>query len=131
MTDLSAFEFKQDTLTVNIKHPGTGDVLTNEDGTPMTIEVWLPHTAVAKAVDYEYTDKYLAAMDKGKKRTAEQLDKQRLERLAKVTKAWNITLDKKKPDLSVEAATGVYGRLVWLYRQVVEEVEEAVSFTKD
>jgi hypothetical protein len=131
MTDLSAFEFKQDTLVVTIKNPGNGDILYNEDKSPMTIELWLPHTAQAKAVDYEYTDKYLASMDKGKKRTAEQLDKQRLERLAKVTKAWNVTLDKKKPDLTVEAATAVYGRLPWLYAQCVEEVAEAVSFTKD
>ena len=131
MTDLSAFEFKTDTLTVEVKHPGTGDKLTNEDGSVMTIEFWLPHTAQAKAIDYEYTDKYLSAMDKGKKRTAEQLDKQRLERLAKVTKSWNITLDKKKPDLSVETAMAVYNRLPWLYRQSVDEIEEAQSFTKD
>lgn len=131
MTDLSSFEFKQDTLVVEIQHPGTGEVLTNEDGSPMTIEYWLPHTVKAKQVDYEYTDKYLAAMDKGKKRTAEQLDKQRVERLAKLVKAWNITLDKKKPDLSVEAAAALYDRLPFVYRQSVEEIEAAVSFTKD
>lgn len=129
--DLSNFELKQNTLVVTVKNPATGEVLTNEDKTEMTIEFWLPHTEQAKAVDYFYTDKYLAAMDKGKKRTAEQLDKQRLERLAKVVKAWNVTLDKKKPDLTVETATAVFGRLPWLYRQCVEEIEEAVSFTKD
>lgn len=129
--DLSNFELKQNTLVVTVKNPATSEVLTNEDKTDMTIEFWLPHTEQAKAVDYFYTDKYLAAMDKGKKRTAEQLDKQRLERLAKVVKAWNVTLDKKKPDLTVETATAVFGRLPWLYRQCVEEIEEAVSFTKD
>ena len=74
--DLKKLIPENDTVTITLKHPGTGAVLQNEDGSDMTISFYLPHAKEAKKAQHAITNRRLKKMSSGKKfeLTAEELE---------------------------------------------------------
>lgn len=130
--DLKNFVPKEDTIEITLKHPGNGEVLNNDDGTPMTITFYLPHTKEAKKVQHELTNKRLKAMAQSKKvdLTAEDLEEISLDSLVKTTADWNITFGGEKPKFSVKKAREVYSEVFWIRNQVEGAIADAMDFTK-
>ena len=121
-----------DTIVVELKHPVTEEVLTNDKGEVMTITVYAPHSSVYKSTMHEQTNKRIQKAAKGKKVpfTAEELENTTLELLAKTTKDWSIQLNGKSPKFSVGEAIDLYGKLPWLKQQVLEAQEDFSAFLK-
>jgi hypothetical protein len=132
MADLFNMIPTDDTIVVEIKYPGTEELLTQDDGKPMTITVYAPHSSVYKTVVHEQTNKRIQKAAKGKKITftAEELESATLEMLAKTTKDWDIQLNKKSPKFSVAEAMELYNKLPWLKQQVLEAQEDYSAFLK-
>lgn len=124
--DLKQFIPENDTVVVELEF--NGKVLTNDDETPMTIEVYLPHSKAYRAIRHEQADILIEAKkDRIKSAEAEELG---LEFMAKTTKSWNITYDGKKPKLTVAKAKEIYSIATWIPDLLAEKVEESKGFTK-
>jgi hypothetical protein len=130
--DLKKLIPENDTVTITLKHPGTGAVLQNEDGSDMTISFYLPHAKEAKKAQHEITNRRLKKMSSGKKfeLTAEELEDLSVESLAKTTVDWNLTYDGDKPKYTVAKAKEIYSEIFWIRGQVEEAIAESMDFTK-
>lgn len=130
--DLQSLIPTDDTIVVELKHPVTEELLTKDDGKPMTITVYAPHSSVYKSQMHEQTNKRIQKASKGKKITftAEELENTTLELLAKTTKDWSIQLNGKSPKYSVGEAIDLYAKLPWLKQQVLEAQEDFSAFLK-
>jgi len=132
MADLFSMIPTDDTITVELKHPVTEDALVKDDGKPMTITVYAPHSSVYKAVVHEQTNKRLQKMSKGKKVTftAEDMETSTLDLLTKTTKDWNIQFNGKSPKFNSTEALDLYAKVPWLKGQILEAQEDFSSFLK-
>jgi esterase/lipase len=130
--DLMNLKPTSDTVEVTITHPNTGDVLKNDDKTPMTITVYASHAKEHKAVLHEQTNKRLKAMQSGKKQdfTAQDIEEATLTLLSKITAEWNITYGGENPKLSVAKAKEIYDEVFWIKAQVEEALADSLDFTK-
>lgn len=115
-----------DTLVIEIMFKG--EVIKNDDDTPMTVEMYLPHSKEYRKVRHEQADVLIERKaDKLKSSEAEELG---LDFLAKTTKTWNITYGGNKPKFSVKKAKEIYAALPWLPDFIAEEVEKQKGFMK-
>jgi mRNA-degrading endonuclease RelE of RelBE toxin-antitoxin system len=132
--DLKTLKPKSDTITVELKHPSTGEPLINSDDTPMTITVWASHSKEYKAVIHAAANKRLKRASKSKNKqvemTIEEIEQQGIELAVQIIKEWNITYDDQMPELNTEFATKVYSELFWVREQVDEAVESVDVFTQ-
>lgn len=130
--DLKDLTPKSDVVVVEIKHPATGEVLKNDDKSPMTITMFAPHSKEYKKVLHEQTNKRLKQMQSKKTQdiTAEDLEEASLEALAKTTKEWNITYGGEQPKLSVAKAKQIYDEVFWIKSQLEEAVANSLDFMK-
>lgn len=129
--DLANFKPTSDTVDVILKHPSTFEELTNEDGSPMVITVYAPHSKEYKSLVHEQTNRRLKQAQSKKKMeiTAEDLEASGLEMLAKSTVSWAITYDGKKPKFSVALAKEIYQEVFWIRDQIEEAVANSLDFT--
>lgn len=130
--DLQSLIPTDDTIVVELKHPVTEEPLTKDDGKPMTITVYAPHSTIYKSAIHEQTNKRIQKAAKGKKitLTAEDIENATLELLAKTTKDWSIQLNGKSPKYSVGEAMELYAKLPWLKAQVLDAQEDFSAFLK-
>jgi len=130
--DLQDFLPKSDTITVLLKNKVTDEYIKKDDGTEMSITLYLPHTKEYKAVIHEQTNKRIQRAQKNKKLvfTAEEIDNASVEVLAKTTKTWDIQINKKNPKFSVADAMELYQKFSWIKDQLLEEQEAYTDFLK-
>lgn len=130
--DLKDLTPSLDDVVVEIKHPATGEVLTNEDGTNMTIHILAPHSKEYKKAQHEQINKRLkkAQMGNNKELDYADIEEATLEVLSKTTKAWNITYDGEMPELTVKKARDLYEGVFWIKDQLEEAVSNSMDFTK-
>jgi hypothetical protein len=124
--DLNDFLPKSDTTEVILVHPKTQEPLLNDDGSEMTIEVWLPHSKHSKDIRYSQADELIAEGKKGLK-TAES-ERLQLTILAKSVKAWDITLKGQQPEVSFDVAYQIFDDFAFIRRQVEEAIDKAEAF---
>ena len=131
--DISNFIPTTDTTLVELKNPTNGDVMTNEDGSPMTITMYLPHSKKYKEVRHAQTNRRIQASQKKgvKSITAEEIEAETLDLLVKTTAGWEITYKGKKPKFSEEIAREIYEVAPFIAEQLFEGVAEAEVFTKN
>ena len=111
----------KETTDVELLHPSTGEVLLNDDGTPMTITVYGQYSSTYKAVSHAQQNKRLMKAQRtgGKMNlNAEELEAAAMDLLVKCTAGWNITLDKKPEDFSHDKVRQVYQEYPWVREQV-------------
>ena len=131
--DISAFIPTVDTVDVELKNPVNLEVMTNADGSPMTITMYLPHSKQYKEVRHAQTNKRIQENQKKNKKviTAEEIEQETLELLVKTTAGWNITYKEKQPKFSEEVAREIYELATFIPEQLFEGVAEAEVFTKN
>ena len=130
--DLKDLTPNLDDIVVDLKHPATGDVLKNEDGTNMTITILAPYSKEYKKAQHEQISKRLKKAQKSKSQDVDysDLEEATLEVLAKTTKAWDITYGGEKPKLTVAKAKDLYEEVFWIKNQLEEVVTDSLDFTK-
>lgn len=131
--DLKDLKPKSDTIQVELYHPATYEPLTTEDGKPMVIEVYAPHSLAHKEVVHEQGNRQLEKMQKNKgkyKLTVQELEEFGIERLSKVTKDWLIQLNGQKPKFTVQKAVELYKDFPWIKDQIEEALSDNASFLK-
>ena len=130
--DLKDLTPNLDDVIVTIKHPTTGEVLKNDDGTDMTITVLAPHSKEYKKAQHEQISKRLKKAQESKSQDVDysDIEEATLEVLAKVTKSWDITFDGEKPELTVAKAKSIYDEVFWIKNQIEEEVSDSLDFMK-
>lgn len=132
--DLKALKPQSDIITVELKHPSTGESLLNIDDTPMTITVWAAHSKEYKSVIHEAANKRLKKAAKTKNKqvdlTIEEIEQQGLDLAVAVIKDWNITYGEDMPKFSRDLASEIYKELFWVREQVDEAVESVDVFTQ-
>lgn len=118
---LNSIGVVKDTTDVELVHPKTGEVLTNDDGSPMTITVHGPYSGHYKAVSHaQQNARLMKAQRMGGKMslTAEELESSALDLLVKCTAGWNITLDDEPEEFSQDKAREVYTKHPWVRDQI-------------
>ena len=130
--DLMSLKPASDTIEVTLKHPNTGDVLCNDDKTPMTITVYASHSKGYKSAMHDQTNKRLKAMQTGKKQeiTSQDMEEAGLALLVKITLGWDITYDKEKPKFTPAKAKELYDGVFWIKDQIEEALADSLDFTK-
>lgn len=129
--DLSNFAITTDTVTVEIKHPITDEVLYKDDGDAMTITAFLPHAKEYKAVIHAQANVRIQKAQKGKSiYTSEDIEEATLDLLIKTIKDWDIQLDGKEPKFSPDIAREVLDKFPWLRMQVIKAQDDYTSFFK-
>jgi hypothetical protein len=111
----------KDTTDVELVHPKTGEILTNDDGTPMTITVYGPYSSTYKAISHAQQNKRLMKAQRmgGKMSlTAEELEASTMDLLVKCTAGWSITLDTEPEAFSEDKARDVYAKHPWVREQI-------------
>lgn len=131
--DIKNFVPESDTIIIELEY---NDVkLTNEDGSPMTVEVYLPHTVEHKAAEYKQIKSIRDKINKGELKPEDELSfidshQMQINTLAETTKAWNITYDGKKPKLTEKKAVEIYSAAHFIPELIVFKKGEAEGFTK-
>jgi hypothetical protein len=134
MSDLNDLVPTSDTIDVVLKHPNTGEVLTNDDdGSQMTITIYAPHTRKYKSAIYKQANSRIKKAG-GKIENVEfdfeDLEQASIELFSSVTKEWNITFGGDKPKLTATKAKEVYEKIFWIKPQIEEAVASYADFTK-
>ena len=119
-------------IVVELKHPATGDVLKNDDGTDMVITILSPHSKEYKKAQNEQINKRLkkAQSSGSQELDYSDIEDATLEVLSKTTKSWDITYDGEKPKLTAKSARNLYEDVFWIRSQIEEVVSDTMDFTK-
>jgi|TARA_B110000238_G_scaffold192105_1_gene227056 hypothetical protein len=130
--DLKDLTPNLDDVVVEIKHPTTGDVLKNDDGTDMTITILAPHSKEYKKAQHEQISKRLKKSQKSKSQDVDysDIEEATLEVLSKTTKAWDITYGGEKPKLTPAKAKDLYEEVFWIRNQIEEVVTDTLDFMR-
>lgn len=128
--DLNDYIPKTDDVVVELKVKDT--VLTNEDGSPMTITFYSPYSTEAKNIKHAMVDERIAKAEKSEDTTMSSKEVEELNTLglARNIKAWNITLDGKQPKLTEKNAVDVLMKAFWIKPLYEGVVEKSVGFMK-
>jgi len=130
--DLANLKPKSEVTEILLKHPNTLEPLPNEDGSEMSVTVALPHSKKYKVAMHDQQNRRINAVQKkgSMNYTAEDLERDSIELLAKITENWDITYNNEKPKLTVAKAKEVYSEVFWLRDQIEEALTESLDFTK-
>lgn len=131
--DLSQFTVdpENQTATLEIVHPGTGQVLRDEDGVAVTITLHGPDSKAVKSVERAWTNKRLAEGMRSKKATVsiEQIEDQAMAVDVAATVDWSgVAFDGEELECTPENIRKVYTRLPWIREQVEEFFNERANF---
>jgi hypothetical protein len=125
MADLQKFAPQNDTITVELG-------VDNDDGSPMTIEVYAPYSKEYKSFVHKQANSRIKKMQGNRKDylTAEELEKAQLDLYVNITKDWDITWKGKKPKFSADLAREVYEEIFWVKDRIQEALDDSVDFIK-
>lgn len=120
-----------DTVEVILKHPNTLDPLLNDDGSEMTVTLHASHSKEYKKIVHEQQDRRIKMMQKKAKSqiSAQDIERDATDLLAKVTAAWDITYGGEKPKLTVTKAKEVFTEVFWIREQIEEAFSDSMDFT--
>lgn len=116
--------------TLKITHPGSGEVIQNDDGTDMTVTVYGEFSEEYKEAFFEQTE---ARIEKARESGTtslpyKDLEAETFELVCRVTKDWNISTDDGPVELTLENARRIYKEYPWLQRQVRAHLEVSANF---
>lgn len=122
--DLKNLIPESDTVVVELEYKG--NKLTNEDGTPMTIEVYLPHAKEYKDTRHRQSD-FIISKGEQKLKSAEYEDLG-YSFIVDTTKSWNITFDGDQPKFTKKKAREVFEALPFIPELIRKKVDEQEAF---
>jgi len=131
MADLLAIGKTKETTDVTLYNPITSEVLTNDDGSEMTVTVHGPYSSKYKAISHQQQNRRLQKAQRtgGKlNMTAEEIEASGLDLLVKCVEDWNITLGGDKPACTESKVREVFTELPWLREQIDSAIGDTQSF---
>ena len=130
--DLKDLTPKSDTVEVTLVHPATGEIIQNDDDSPMTITLYASHSKEYKNLIYQQTDKRLkkAQFDKKIEVNSAEIEESTLDLFANATKSWKITFDGEQPELSPKVAKQIYTEVFWIKDQIDAAIANSANFMK-
>lgn len=128
MTDLADLIPASETITVTLLHPNTAEVLKNEDGSDMTIDIYATWSRQYKKAQYDEINARLEAMKGDESLQDYDAEEATIAVLSRLTKSWNITYKGSTPD--VDMAKEVYSAVTWIKNQVEGELNQDMVFTE-
>jgi len=129
--DLSNIGKTKETSDVTLYNPVTSEVLTNEDGTEMTITIHGPYSSKYKAIAHAQQNRRLQKAQRtgGKLNlTAQEIEASALDLLVKCVTKWNITLGGSCPDCGEAKVKEVFTDMPWIREQVDAALGDAQAF---
>jgi len=129
--DLMNLKPTSDIVEVTLKHPTTLDPLLNDDGSEMTITLYASHAKEYKKVVHDQQDRRIKMMQKKAKTqiTAQDIERDSIDLLAKVTSDWNITYGGEQPKPTPAKVREVYTDVFWIREQIEEAFADSLDFT--
>ena len=126
--DIADLKPVSDTLTIEFKDPrDKTKPFMNDDNTPMTWEVYAPHSKEYKKAIYKQADKRIK--DKTVDMSAEDYEESHMNFLVDISKSWDITFGGTKPKFSKKLAKEVL-EVFWVKDQVEEGINSYEVFPK-
>ena len=97
----------------------------------MSITVYAPHSKEYKKIVHEQQDRRIKMMQKKAKTqiSAQDIERDAVDLLAKVTADWDITYGGEKPKLTVTKAKEVFTEVFWIREQIEEALADSMDFT--
>jgi len=129
--DLSNIGKSKETSTVVLYDPRNSEILTNEDGTEMTITIHGPYSAKYKSISHAQQNRRLQKAQRtgGKLNlTAQEIEASALDLLVKCVTEWSITLDKTNPDCTEAKVKEVFTDYPWIREQVDAGLGDVQAF---
>lgn len=120
----------KDKITIELKKPGTDKVLTNDDGSPMTVTVYGPYSKTYRKITLENQGKYFSMFRKGKQvdLTPEEMAEMNFELVVKCIADWDITAGGEKPKCTEKNIRNVLDRVPPIKDQIQSAVNDIESF---
>lgn len=129
--DLSNFDLTG-SEELELRHPGTGLPLENDEGEAMTITLVGIDSSEWRQAQRKLTNRRLSLARKGQQSAldADALEEEGIDTLVACTKGWaGIQLDGEPLPFSAENARKLYTRFVWIREQVDRFVGNRANFT--
>lgn len=133
--DISTFEtndLANEGVVMEIQNPDTFEILLDDDGNPMWLQLRGTDSDVHKAVQHRANNRRLkqAYQHRGdfSGTRAEDVEQEALTQLTKCTVAWHLVVDKKFPPCTEEEVRKVYARFPWLREQAEKWREDRSHF---
>lgn len=125
--DLSNFKINE-TVTVTLTNPlsDEDEPLTNDDGTPMTVEVYGPDSKPYRSAVHALQNE--RAKSGKKSLPPEEVEDQLLDLQAKCVKEWNITLNGENPKATVSKVKKVFTDYPFIRDQIMEKAGSRRDF---
>jgi hypothetical protein len=97
----------------------------------MTVTLHASHSKEYKKIVHEQQDRRIKMMQKKAKSqiSAQDIERDGIDLLAKVTAAWNITYGGEQPKLTVTKAKEVFTEVFWIREQIEEAFSDSMDFT--
>lgn len=132
--DLSDIAPANDTAKIELYHPSTGETLTDDSGNPMWIEVYGPESAHSRDVSKQFLNRHLQRAQRSGKMSlnmsADELEAQGLEALAKNIKGWHVVLNGSTPDCNEASAKDLLTDYPWIREQIEAGRDTRANFMK-
>ena len=129
--DLMNIGKTKDTTDVTLYNPVTSEILTNEDGSEMTITVHGPYSKKYKSVSHAQQNRRLQKAQRtgGKLNlSAEEIEAAGLDLLVKCVDKWNITIGGEAPEATETKVREIFTEFPWVREQVDAALGDAQAF---
>lgn len=129
--DLMNIGTTKETTDVVLYNPVNSEILTNEDGSEMTITVCGPYSKKYKSISHAQQNRRLMKAQRtgGKLNlTAEEIEASALDLLVKCIESWNITVGGKQPDCKEAKVRELFEQLPWVREQVDAALGDTQAF---
>lgn len=129
--DLMNIGTTKETTDVTLYNPVNSELLTNEDGSEMTITICGPYSKKYKAISHAQQNRRLMKAQRtgGKLNlTAEEIEASALDLLVKCVESWNITLGGEQPECKEAKVREVFETLPWVREQVDSALGDTQAF---
>jgi hypothetical protein len=131
MADLLNIGKTKETTDVVLYNPVNSEILTNEDGSEMTITIHGPYSKRYKSISHAQQNRRLQKAQRtgGKLNlSAEEIESSALDLLVKCVDAWTITLGGEQPTCTETKVREVFTDLPWVREQVDAALGDAQAF---
>jgi hypothetical protein len=131
MADLLNIGKTKETSDVVLYNPVNSEILTNEDGSEMTITIHGPYSKRYKSISHAQQNRRLQKAQRtgGKLNlSAEEIESSALDLLVKCVDAWTITLGGEQPACTEAKVREVFTDLPWVREQVDAALGDAQAF---
>jgi hypothetical protein len=133
LTQFDTVELSDTGVALELRHPGTGEILRQPDGSAVVITLAGPDGERCRKQNRIATKKALEIIDQGRDQTEGELNEEELDMLAALTLSWSgVSISKDGADLSctLENAKIVYRRFPAFRMQVNNFVKRRVNFMR-